>query len=601
MRDIFRKSALDKISSPDQLDQVIVITPPGFFIAMLGAGIMLLTVLVWSVFGRIPVTIKANGIYMTNGGIHVIYSENGGMVEEILVSDGDTVERNDVIVRLSAEELHEKLLRAETRKKEAEAVTIDSKGDIENADTKNLLDLKAELLTLRSTLTADEQMLAMRKNELEKLQAEANAAQAKMQSARSMFYGYMTTDSTTPEQLVYQDAQTTLNSAKSNYESAKNQLASFNAANNDTLDYLKERIERLEEQRDGLDVSSQKYEEEKRTIEEEIYKLANQRDTIYSQKGAYEQAFYEWEQKLNMAQNNYYNSAFAYLNKESTELHKKTFDAQLTDDYNVALSNYNTALSRLRSAEDAVAQLTVQTASEQSNVTVKYESLTRQFDAARGAVLADIEKEIKELSMQLDKTEIRAGTGGYVTGLSVAAGNVIGQGSVVCRIVEERFTASKADDTVQLAGQKGIASQMAAILYVPLDQGKKIRAGMDVKVYPSTAKKEEYGHINAFVTSVSDYVASAEEIRNGLGEDSLVQNFTKAGPIVQVNCFLKRDGTTKSGYDWSSKKGAQIELTPGTIVTADIVSETKAPITMLIPLLREKLTVKTDGTSEENK
>ena len=117
MRDIFRKSALDKISSPDQLDQVIVITPPGFFIARLGAGIMLLTVLVWSVFGRIPVTIKANGIYMTNGGIHVIYSENGGMVEEILVSDGDTVERNDVIVILSAEELHEKLLRAETRKK----------------------------------------------------------------------------------------------------------------------------------------------------------------------------------------------------------------------------------------------------------------------------------------------------------------------------------------------------------------------------------------------------------------------------------------------------------------------------------------------------
>ena len=54
MSDIFRKTALDKISSPDQLDQVIVITPPGFFIAMLGAGIMLLTALIWSIFGRTP-------------------------------------------------------------------------------------------------------------------------------------------------------------------------------------------------------------------------------------------------------------------------------------------------------------------------------------------------------------------------------------------------------------------------------------------------------------------------------------------------------------------------------------------------------------------
>ena len=64
MNDIFRKTALDKISSPDQLDQVIVITPPGFFIAMLGAGIMLLTTLIWSIFGRIPVSISANGMVL---------------------------------------------------------------------------------------------------------------------------------------------------------------------------------------------------------------------------------------------------------------------------------------------------------------------------------------------------------------------------------------------------------------------------------------------------------------------------------------------------------------------------------------------------------
>ena len=85
------------------------------------------------------------------------------------------------------------------------------------------MDLKTELLTLRSTLTADEQMLAMRKNELARLQAEANTAQARMQNARSLYYGYMSTDSTTPEQLLYQDAQTNLNSAKSYYESAKSQ------------------------------------------------------------------------------------------------------------------------------------------------------------------------------------------------------------------------------------------------------------------------------------------------------------------------------------------------------------------------------------------
>ena len=65
MSEIFRKTALDKISSPDQLDQVIVITPPGFWISMLGAGLILLTALIWSIFGRIPVNINANGILRT--------------------------------------------------------------------------------------------------------------------------------------------------------------------------------------------------------------------------------------------------------------------------------------------------------------------------------------------------------------------------------------------------------------------------------------------------------------------------------------------------------------------------------------------------------
>ena len=61
MSNIFRKTALDKISSPDQLDEVIVITPPSFWLAMLGAGVILLTALIWSIFGRIPVNVSATG------------------------------------------------------------------------------------------------------------------------------------------------------------------------------------------------------------------------------------------------------------------------------------------------------------------------------------------------------------------------------------------------------------------------------------------------------------------------------------------------------------------------------------------------------------
>ena len=33
MSDLFRKSAIEKLSSPEQLDKAIVITPPSFWIA----------------------------------------------------------------------------------------------------------------------------------------------------------------------------------------------------------------------------------------------------------------------------------------------------------------------------------------------------------------------------------------------------------------------------------------------------------------------------------------------------------------------------------------------------------------------------------------
>lgn len=603
MNDLFRKTALDKISSPDQLDQVIVITPPSFWISMIGAGVILFTALLWSVFGRIPVNVNANGIYMTGDGIHLVYSENNGIINEVLVKDGDRVSEGDVIARLSDKEINEKLDNARTRRSEVEAVTIDSEDDKANTDNKSLLDLKSQFLTLDTTLTADEEMLKMRQEQLKELQSKANAAQTRMQNARSKYYGYMNTDSTTPEQLVYQNAQTDLNSAKSYYESAKNQLSAFNAANNDTLSYLKDEIGRLEQKRDALDRSDPSYQANYDAIQEEIYKLSSQRDTIYSQKDAYERAYYEWESKLNDAQKSYYNSAFAYLNKESTQIHKNTYDTQLSDDYNLALTEYNTALSNLRSVEDAVSQLTVQTSAEQAGVSANRSALEAQFNSAKGAVLANLDNEIRELTEQLDRTELKAVTSGYVMGINVALGNAVAAGSAVCRIVEESYGQPRitqdGDGTITIHMSDAVEEQdnkdhdpMSAILYVSADKGKNIRAGMEAKIYPGTVNKQEYGHINAYVESVGDYVTSMEEMKNMLGDETLVQSFAGAGPVMQVRCTLKKDASTKSGYEWSNRKGAKVELMPGTTVNADIVVEKKAPITMLIPWLKEKLTVR---------
>ena len=46
---------------------------------------------------------------------------------------------------------------------------------------------------------------------------------------------------------------------------------------------------------------------------------------------------------------------------------------------------------------------------------------------------------------------------------------------------------------------------------------------------------------------------------------------------------------TASGYTWSTKRGKDIKLSTGTLVSATIITENKKPIELLIPYLKNKL------------
>lgn len=97
MADIFRKSSLDKLSSPEQLDKAITIISPSFWIAAIGGGLIIAVALVWSIFGRLPVNVNANGIYMGKDGMHAVVAEADGIVQEVFVAEGDTVTAGEKI------------------------------------------------------------------------------------------------------------------------------------------------------------------------------------------------------------------------------------------------------------------------------------------------------------------------------------------------------------------------------------------------------------------------------------------------------------------------------------------------------------------------
>ena len=65
-RNLFRKTSLDRVSDPEQLNDYIRVTNPGVWMVM-GAVIALLTgICVWSVFGRLDTTVTVAAVTENN-------------------------------------------------------------------------------------------------------------------------------------------------------------------------------------------------------------------------------------------------------------------------------------------------------------------------------------------------------------------------------------------------------------------------------------------------------------------------------------------------------------------------------------------------------
>lgn len=102
---IFRKVALERLSSPEQLDQLLQVTDPRGWLALVALGALLLASLGWGVFGSIPTEATGEGILLRSGGVSSLVAAESGQVEELLVSVGDVIEKGQVVARIRQDEL----------------------------------------------------------------------------------------------------------------------------------------------------------------------------------------------------------------------------------------------------------------------------------------------------------------------------------------------------------------------------------------------------------------------------------------------------------------------------------------------------------------
>jgi HlyD family secretion protein len=159
---------------------------------------------------------------------------------------------------------------------------------------------------------------------------------------------------------------------------------------------------------------------------------------------------------------------------------------------------------------------------------------------------------------------------GRVLELTASAGQVVTPGSRL--------------GTIQAQEDK---AKIVSISFFPVAEGKKIREGMEVQVTPTTVKREEFGGIKGKVVKVSSFPITKEGAASLVGNPEIIQSIIAQGPHIQVTTELEVDPKTISGYKWSSSKGPDLKVSPGTITASRVTIEERAPISFVFPIFKE--------------
>lgn len=216
---------------------------------------------------------------------------------------------------------------------------------------------------------------------------------------------------------------------------------------------------------------------------------------------------------------------------------------------------------------DVIARIEQPELVAQINDILKKQANLKESGQEEEPAYLSIEEEIEILRSELVyRTQIVSEIDGQILELNMSKGSIVQPGYTLA-------TLEQYGDTVKLE----------AIVYVPAEQGGLLRPGMECQISPTSVSKEEYGYLLGRVNSVAEYPATAQSMKQTLGNENLVAFLAGQGAPLLVKIDLVPDNSTESGYRWSSPLGPPMSFQSGTIITTEIITQREKPIRKVIP------------------
>lgn len=102
----FAKKSPAGSATTEELDHLLVVVRLPLWLPLGALVCICFSALVWSIWGRIPITVNGVGVLINPGNVKGVQAEAGGQVEEILVRPGDIIKEGDnvAVVRQTIQE-----------------------------------------------------------------------------------------------------------------------------------------------------------------------------------------------------------------------------------------------------------------------------------------------------------------------------------------------------------------------------------------------------------------------------------------------------------------------------------------------------------------
>jgi HlyD family secretion protein len=466
---IFRKEALEKVASPEQLDQLIKVTNPKRWFSLFALGSLVAVGSAWSVLGRIPIVVTGRGVLIYPSKVVTVQASNPGRIQALNAQVGDVVKKGQVIATIDQAELRQQLQ------------------------------------------LAREKLAQLRFQDQTAIQAQ--------------------TQRSTLEELAIQQQRQTL----------KNSLEIVKSLTPELRGQVQNVIKR-----------------ERQNLQQRVQTLQELVPVYYDRwqkrKGLFKEGAIPQDTALQAEQE--YKNAKAQINEAKSQLNQ--LELRETD----AERQYMNNLNQINELESKLKAL------ESQQATQKEQDL---------ATITNRKKEIQEtirliaqLELQLQKnSQIISDYTGKILEITAKPGQLLEPGGGIGTIAAQESSA-----------------KLVNVAFLPVSEGKKIKPGMSLQITPSTVKREEFGGMEAKVTNISAFPVTQQGAVSLIGNPDILPGVMTQGPQLAVFTELQPDSSTFSGYRWSSSKGPELKITPGTTTSVRITVEERAPITFVLPILK---------------